>query len=1511
MDITDPDAGESHTGSICDEPDHGTSSVSVVGGQLCVTYEPEDDFNGMDSICVKVCDASGACDSVVVLITVEAVNDAPDATDDNVNGSQDTPMIVDVQDNDTDIDGDDLTTTIIGTSTQGVTPVVEDGDSISYTPPSGFVGLDTITYQVCDIPIAIGSTLCDTAIVIVNVGNVNDEPELEEPPVTIIPEDTTTVTICMDITDPDAGESHTGSICDEPDHGTSSVSVVGGQLCVTYEPEDDFNGMDSICVKVCDASGACDSVTVLITVEAVNDAPEAGDDTQNSLQDEVVVIDVQDNDTDIDGDDLTTTIIGTSTQGVTPVVEDGDSISYTPPSGFVGLDTITYEICDIPIAIGTTLCDTAIVVVNVGNVNDEPEIEEPPVTVIPEDTTTVTICMDITDPDAGESHTGSICDEPDHGTSSVSVVGGQLCVTYEPEDDFNGMDSICVKVCDASGACDSVVVLITVEAVNDAPEAEDDTQNSLQDEVVVIDVQDNDTDIDGDDLTTTIIGTSTQGVTPVVEDGDSISYTPPSGFVGLDTITYQVCDSGSPSLCDTAIVVVNVGNVNDEPELEEPPVTVIPEDTTTVTICMDITDPDAGESHTGSICDEPDHGTSSVSVVGGQLCVTYEPEDDFNGMDSICVKVCDASGACDSVTVLITVEAVNDAPEAEDDTQNSLQDEVVVIDVQDNDTDIDGDDLTTTIIGTSTQGVTPVVEDGDSISYTPPSGFVGLDTITYQVCDSGSPSLCDTAIVIVNVGNVNDEPELEEPPVTVIPEDTTTVTICMDITDPDAGESHTGSICDEPDHGTSSVSVVGGQLCVTYEPEDDFNGMDSICVKVCDASGACDSVTVLITVEAANDAPEAEDDTQNSLQDEVVVIDVQDNDTDIDGDDLTTTIIGTSTQGVTPVVEDGDSISYTPPSGFVGLDTITYQVCDIGGPSLCDTAIVIVNVGNVNDEPELEEPPVTAIPEDTTTVTICMDITDPDEGESHTGSICDEPDHGTASVSVVGGQLCVTYEPEDDFNGMDSICVKVCDASGACDSVVVLITVEAVNDAPEAEDDTQNSLQDEEVVIDVQDNDTDIDGDDLTTTIIGTSTQGVTPVVEDGDSISYIPPSGFVGLDTITYEVCDTGTPSLCDTAMVVVNVGNVNDEPELEEPPVTVIPEDTTTVTICMDITDPDAGESHTGSICDEPDHGTSSVNVVGGQLCVTYEPEDDFNGMDSICVKVCDASGACDSIVVLIEVIPRPDTVCVDLDVKVFLEGSLISDDGTNIYGSEMRTTLNELRLLPGQSYADGFFSDVNYNSEGLIYQYQPWLFSDDALDEYDSQGDPNNGDADYPESVVDWVLITLRKEAVDEEASVICQHAALLHKDGTVEIPGTNCCKVLEGESYYVTIEHHSHLIVMSDAKVVAEEGGALTYDFTTQQSYRAIDPGFGSFIGEGQKEVAPGVWAMMAGNGEQKFNANDTDLNVDDEVIWVIENGKISAYDAVDYNMNGDVNYNDRILWEQNNGLFTSVPRDKNQ
>ena len=258
--------------------------------------------------------------------------------------------------------------------------------------------------------------------------------------------------------------------------------------------------------------------------------------------------------------------------------------------------------------------------------------------------------------------------------------------------------------------------------------------------------------------------------------------------------------------------------------------------------------------------------------------------------------------------------------------------------------------------------------------------------------------------------------------------------------------------------------------------------------------------------------------------------------------------------------------------------------------------------------------------------------------------------------------------------------------------------------------------------------------------------------------------------------------------------------------------------------------------------------------------------------------------------------ETKSLVIEAKVYLEGALIDPETSADYAAPMRTTLNDLQMLPGQAYLDG--ETVYYTPAGQPYNTEPWNYTGNEGDLYDTGG--SVGDAGYPATAVDWVLVSLR-DSDGSNYSKVFEKAALLLSDGSIQMPEDfEFCDLDVNGTYYLVVEHRNHLITMSHMPLQIVNG-ILTYDFTTQNSY--VLPGSGAV---GQKE-ANGIWFMYGGNGNQSETDNsDTDINADDQSTWEIDNGK-QGYRPGDYNMNGDANSNDQIIWERNNGR-TSVIRD---
>ena len=252
-----------------------------------------------------------------------------------------------------------------------------------------------------------------------------------------------------------------------------------------------------------------------------------------------------------------------------------------------------------------------------------------------------------------------------------------------------------------------------------------------------------------------------------------------------------------------------------------------------------------------------------------------------------------------------------------------------------------------------------------------------------------------------------------------------------------------------------------------------------------------------------------------------------------------------------------------------------------------------------------------------------------------------------------------------------------------------------------------------------------------------------------------------------------------------------------------------------------------------------------------------------------------------------------CVAINTGVFLEGAYNSD--TEL----MSTNLNRLGYLPGQTPMTFFGIPT---AAGQPYNQGPWFYNGTEGAGFNQQGPVTNTNGNYPLTVTDWVLVSLRTD--QSAASTVCERAALLHNDGSIQfIDGGDCCNLDASLDYYVVIEHRNHLIVMSTIPLPVING-EITYDFRNRNSYQGP-----LAFGVGQKEVSRGVFAMFAGNGDQQDTAQDAiDINSNDLRAWLIDDGLNSSYFLRDMDLSGDVNVQDKALFLENNGLFSEVDRD---
>jgi uncharacterized protein YjiK len=235
---------------------------------------------------------------------------------------------------------------------------------------------------------------------------------------------------------------------------------------------------------------------------------------------------------------------------------------------------------------------------------------------------------------------------------------------YTPNTNFNGSDGFVYQICDSLAVCDTAIVTIAVNPVDDPPVAHDDSAATDEDTAVTIDVATNDNDPDADlvsaSANTACVACTTASNGVVVNNGDgTFSYTPNSGFTGVDSFVYQICDSAD--LCDSATVTITVNPVNAPPVAVDDASLTGEDVPVTIDVAVNDGDPD-GNLAPGSANTACAAGSAGCTgAVNGVLAnnadgsFSYTPNPGFAGVDSFVYEICDSLAACDIATVTITV----------------------------------------------------------------------------------------------------------------------------------------------------------------------------------------------------------------------------------------------------------------------------------------------------------------------------------------------------------------------------------------------------------------------------------------------------------------------------------------------------------------------------------------------------------------------------------------------------------------------------------------------------------------------------------------------------------------------------------------------------------------------------------------------------------------------------------------------------------------------------------------
>ncbi len=645
-------------------------------------------------------------------------------------------------------------------------------------------------------------------------------------------------------------------------NGSNTLTLSGSQADInatltslSYQGTLNYTGSDTLTITSTDGNSATDVDTVAITVTNVDDAATIGGQTSYSGNEGDVgsgTLTATDPDGLTDGTYFTvTTPASNGTAAIDPAT---GAWTFTPtdPNWF-GTDSFTVTVTDDQG--GTT---TQVISVTLANVDDAATIGgQTSYSGNEGDVGSGTLTA--TDPDGLTDGTYFTVTTPaSNGTAAIDPATGAW--TFTPTDpNWFGTDSFTVTVTDDLGGTTTQVVSVTLANVDDAAVITGDVSYSGNEgDAVAGDL--NATDVDGltDGTYFSVMTPAANGTASIDAATGAWTFTPtdPNWF-GSDSFTVMVTDDLGGTT--TQVVNVTLANVDDA--------AVITGDTSYTGNEGDVgsgtltaTDPDGLTDGTYFTVTTPaTNGTAAIDAMTGAW--TFTPSDpNWYGSDSFTVMVTDDQGGMTTQVVSVTLANVNDAPVANDDSfttpENTSISATLATGVLANDTDVDGDTLTvsTTPIVDVSNGTLVLNTDG-RFTYTPNSGWSGVDTFTYQVTDGNGGSA--QATVTITVMPVNSAPVITShgggAMASVSLAENLTNVAAMTATDPD-GDPLTYTIVGGADAAHFTIDATTGTLQFTNSPDfenpTDVGGdnLYEVQVQVSDGQGGTDVQAFAITV---------------------------------------------------------------------------------------------------------------------------------------------------------------------------------------------------------------------------------------------------------------------------------------------------------------------------------------------------------------------------------------------------------------------------------------------------------------------------------------------------------------------------------------------------------------------------------------------------------------------------------------------------------------------------------------
>ncbi|WP_404786142.1 cadherin-like domain-containing protein [Altericista sp. CCNU0014] len=1014
---------------------------------------------------------------------LSAKNNPPLAGSDNFSTDEDTPLLINaitLLGNDTDIDGNTLSVDSFTNPSSG-TLVDNNNGTYTYTPANNFNGPDSFTYTMSD-----GNGGNSTATVNITVNSINDPATISGTPTASVTEDasnpTLTATGTLTVNDIDPGENKfgTAAISAPSNLGTLSITDTGSY---TYT-------VDNSKVQYL---GAGQTKTETFTVQSLD-----GTATQ----------------------DITVTINGINDA---PVVNSNQTL--------------------------TVLEDSSPTPLNIAAPTDS-------------DGDSLIILVDtIPDPNKGEIRLGN-------GfivTAGALLTPDQLAnLIFVPTPNVNGSaGTFGYSVSDGQGGTASQTITLDITPFNNAPIGSSTAILVAGAEDVPYTINTSDllqgfSDVDGDPLS--VANPIATNGTLVNNNNGTYTFSPNANYNGTVNLSYNVVDSNGGSLA--ASQFFTLAAVNDAPTgsptavlsagAEDTPYTI-----NTSTLLAGFSDVD------GDVLSVENLTASNGALVNNNNgTYTFNPNANYNGTVNLSYNVVDGNTGSIAATQPFSLAAVNDAPllsGAAATLSGGSEDTPYIINASDllqGFSDVEGDPLSVTNL-TATNG-TLVDNNNGTFTFTPNANYNGTVNLSYNVGDGNGGSTVATQSF--NLAAVNDASTGS--PTAVLTSGTEDTPYIINASDLLLGFSD----IDGDTLSVANLTATNGALInnnngtYTFTPNANFNGTVNLSYNVVDGNGGNLAATQSFSIGAVTNNPptgsptailaSGTEDTTYTLN----TLDLLQGFSDADGDTLSVSEL-TATNG-TSIDNGNGTYNFTPIANYNGPINLTYNVIDGNGGSIA--ANQTFSLAAVNDRPTVANISKSGN-EDTLIGFTAADFTtafsDIESNPLTQIQITTLPTNGTlklgsANVSLNQEILStdlgnLTFTPNPNFNGTVSFNWNGFDGTTYAETAATVnLTILSVNDLPTATNDTAQTNQNSNVIINLLANDIDIDGTLVpsTVTLASNPSNGTVTLKPTTGAATYTPTANYTGADSFTYTVKDNenGTSNPATVNLTVNSTVNV-----------------------------------------------------------------------------------------------------------------------------------------------------------------------------------------------------------------------------------------------------------------------------------------------------------------------------------------------------------------------------------